>query len=165
MAVVQDQTKTHATGQEPEKAKPVAVDPADRDAIRKEQLHSSAAHQEKHISPAQTLNLVQEAKKVMHDSLPVIPLLDGSEVQIVTLSNGKFFLYPFKQNGSFPIEYNFSKGGVYENAKISVSEHSQSKTYTEQSQELLHEIKNSLEAIKSLRKIKVHSAPIAPIKE
>ncbi len=101
------------------------------------------SHRKEHVSPAQALNLVQAAKKITGESLPIIPLPDGSTVQIVTLSSGKFFLCHNKQDGT-PINYNFNKKGTYEDAAMPAQNPSKSKTYRETSQELLQGIKEYL---------------------
>lgn len=99
------------------------------------------SNRKEHISPVQALRLVQEAKNLTGESLPIIPLADGSQVQIVSLSSGKFFLCQAKQDGSFPIEYNFNNKGFYENARTSVLGSSQLENHREAAQELLREIK------------------------
>ena len=108
---------------------------------RQEHLDSN---RKEHISPAQALSLVQDAKKITGESLPVIPLPDGSKVQIVPLSNGKFFLCHTTQDGNFPTEYNFNKNGVYENARTSPLDYNQEKEHRDASQVLLKEIKDYL---------------------
>ena len=101
-------------------------------------------NRKEHISPAQILNLVKQAKKATGDDLPIIPLPDGSKVQIVTLDSGKFFLCHTKQDGSYPVEYNFNKSGIYNDARTSPLDYSTSGTYRDASQELLRTIKKYL---------------------